>query len=455
MTSFKSRLRPLVLSAASAFALLSAAPASAQTLTEALAEAYNTNPSLLAERARLRATDENLSQANAGWRPTVTVNGSAGFSQDYRNDISGDSWSADITASQPIFEGGAVFARRDIAKAQIRAGRASLRGIEGGILLGAVQAYMDVVRDLSTVELSKRQVEVLERERQASQDRFDVGEITRTDVAQAEARLSGARTSLIAAQAQLEASRAAFIRVIGRAPQNLQNAPSMPALPKTLEDAVNEALQLNPSLVAAREQQLASAAGVDLAVSALLPTVDLTARYTIGESNSDAILSTDRNTETGSIGLGARVPLYQGGGEYSSIRQAKQTNNQNRMLATQSEREAIEDVTNAWEALEAARASIRSAQDQVRASEIAYEGVRQEAEVGARTTLDVLNAEQELLNARVTLVTNQRNEYVAAYGLLNAMGRLSAGDLGLPVEVYDPVPHADSVAGQLIGVGVE
>ncbi len=455
MTLPSRRLHQLVLSAASAAALLAAAPASAETLTEALAEAYTTNPQLLAERARLRATDEELSQANAGWRPTVIINGDAGKSQDYENDISGDSWSADITASQPIFEGGAVGARRDIAKAQIRAGRASLRGVEGGVLLGAVTAYMNVVRDLSTVELSRRQVEVLERERQASQDRFDVGEITRTDVSQAEARLSGARTSLIGAEAQLEASRAAYIRVIGHAPANLQSSPSLPALPKSLEDAITEAMALNPALVAAREQQLASQAGIDLAVSGLLPTVSLTGRYTIGETNSDAILSTNRDTEAGSIGLGARVPLYQGGAEYSAIRQAKQTNNQNRMTAAQTEREAVEDVTNAWEGLAAARAAIKSAEDQVRASEIAYEGVRQEAEVGARTTLDVLNAEQELLNARVTLITNQRNEYVAAYALLAAMGRLTAGDLALPVEVYDPVPHADDVAGKLIGVGDE
>ena len=455
MTPFQRRLRPLIISAASAVAVLAAMPASAETLTEAMAEAYTTNPSLLAERARLRATDEELNQANAGWRPTVIVNGSAGWTEDYENDISGDSWSADITASQNIFDGGAVFARRGIAKAQIGAGRASLRGVEGSVLLAAVTAYMDVVRDLSTVELSRRQVDVLARERQAAQDRFDVGEISRTDVAQAEARLSGARTNLISAEAQLEASRAAYIRVIGRAPKNLQASPGLPALPKSLEDAIAEALALNPALVAARENQLGSEAGVDLAVSGLLPSVDLTARYQVGESNSDAILSTDRTTDSGSVGIGARVPLYQGGAEYSAIRQAKQTNNQNRMSAAQSEREAIEDVTNAWEGLAAARASIRSAQDQVNASEIAYEGVRQEAEVGARTTLDVLNAEAELLNARVTLVTNQRNEYVAAYALLAAMGRLTAGDLALPVEVYDPVPHSDSVAGQLIGVGVD
>lgn len=155
----------------------------------------------------------------------------------------------------------------------------------------------------------------------------------------------------------------------------------------------------------------------------------------------------------GSIGLGATVPLYQGGAEYSSIRQAKQTNSQTRLLATLAERQTVEAVTNAWESLAAARSSIQAAEDQVRASEIAYEGVRQEAEVGARTTLDVLNAEQALLDARSTLVTNKANVYIAAYSLLAAMGHLSAAQIGLPVSFYDPVPHADSVAGQLIGVG--
>lgn len=453
MSHFPRRLRPFLLSAASALCLVVSGPAQAETLQEAMAEAYSSNPQLLAERARLRATDEELAQANAGWRPKVSINGNAGTSRDYDNDIDTDSWNAEITATQPIFSGGRVLAQREIAKATIRAGRAGLAGVESSTLLAAVTAYMNVVRDLSLVELSRNSIDVLSRQRQAAQDRFDVGEITRTDVAQADAALSGAQTGLIAAQAQLEASRAAYVRVVGRAPKNLEAAPGLPALPKTLDEAVETALRQNPSLVAAREQQLAAEAGVDLAIGALLPTVNLSASYSRGEVNSESLLSPDRDIDSGSIGLGATVPLYQGGAEYSSIRQAKQTNSQTRLLATLAERQTVEAVTNAWESLAAARSSIQAAEDQVRASEIAYEGVRQEAEVGARTTLDVLNAEQALLDARSTLVTNKANVYIAAYSLLAAMGHLSAAQIGLPVELYDPVPHADSVAGQLIGVG--
>jgi TolC family type I secretion outer membrane protein len=454
MPSFQRLIRAGFLSAVSALALTAGSQASAATLQEALVEAYNSNPALLAERANLRATDEELAQANAGWRPSVSINGSASSSTNYAGvgQSNSNAWNASISARQPLYEGGRVSAQRDLAKAQIRAGRARLTGTESNILLSTVTAYTDVVRDLAVVDLSRRQVEVLSRERQASQDRFDVGEITRTDVSQAEARLSGARTSLISSQAQLEASRAAYIRIIGRPPADLERAPPLPRLPDSLAEAIDSALLLNPSLVAARESQLASEAAIDLATSALLPNVNLEAQYSRGGSDQRGIFA-NPDTDQASIGIGASVPLYQGGGEYASIRQAKQTNSQNRLLATQTEREAIEDVTNAWEGLVAARASISSAQDQVRASEIAYEGVRQEADVGARTTLDVLNAEQELLNARVTLITNQRNEYVAAYALLAAMGRLTAADLGLPVEVYDPVVHAEDVDGQLIGVG--
>lgn len=457
MTLLQRRLRLMLLTAASAAGLLLGAAGAQgdarQSLREALVEAYNSNPALLAERARLRATDEELAQANAGWRPRVTINGSASRADDQINDFRTDQWNAQITASQPLYEGGQVLAQRDIAKAQIRGGRAALSATESSILLLTVTAYMDVVRDLAVLELQRNQVQVLDRQRQAAQDRFDVGEITRTDVAQAEARLSGARTAAIAAEAQLEASRSAFTRILGHAPGRLESAPGMPWLPRSLEEARTSTMERNPSLIVARENQLAAEAAIALAFSQLLPRVNLEASYSKGETDSDSILVNSRESESFTFGIGGTIPLYQGGGEYSQIRQAKQTNSQSVLLATQAEREAIEAVTNAWEGLEASRAAIDSAQSQVRANEIAYEGVRQEAEVGARTTLDVLNAEQELLNSRVTLITNQRNEYIAAYALLSAMGRLSALDLQLPVEVYDPVSHSDEVAGKLIGVG--
>ena len=455
MMSFPRRLRPLLLTAVSALGLMAASPNDTETLEEALVESYSSNPGLLAERARLRATDEELAQANAGWRPRVTINGSASKAEDYTNDITSDSWNAEISATQPLYEGGRVGAQRDIAKALIRAGRANLAGVESNTLLSAVQAYMNVVRDIALVELSRNQIDVLNRQRQASQDRFDVGEITRTDVAQAEAALSGARTSLIAAQAQLEASRAAYVRIVGHAPGKLQAQPKLPPLPASLDEAIESALRLNPSLVAARENQLASEAGVDLAIGGLLPSVNVTASYSKGETNTDAILGIDRESEAGSIGIGASVPLYQGGAEYSSIRQAKQTNSQNRLLATLGERQAVEAVTNAWEGLAAARASIVSAEEQVNASEIAYEGVRQEAEVGARTTLDVLNAEQEVINARINLVSAEHDHVLASYELQAAIGKLTARNLGLAGPYYDAGENYRRVKNKWIGTDVE
>lgn len=458
MTLNQRRLRLIFLSAVSAVGLL-AGPATGasgervERLRDALVSVYNENPQILAERARQRATDEELAIANSGWRPRVIINGSASYNEDYSDNFSTDAWNANIVATQPLFQGGEVLAQREVAKARIRGGRALLSGIEAQVFLATITAYMDVVRDTAVYDISNNQVEVLRRELQASQDRFDVGEITRTDVAQAQARLSGAETNRIAASAQLEASRNAYARLLGHLPGRLESQPAMPRLPRSEKDAIDSAMVLNPQLLTARENQLAAEANIDVAISRLLPRVDLQAEYSRGEANPDSILTLGRDTSASSVGIVGTVPLYQGGGEYAAIRQAKQTNSQTIMLATQAEREALEDVTNAWAALEASRAAIVSAQDQVRANEIAYEGVRQEAEVGARTTLDVLNAEQELLNARVTFITNQRNEYVAAYALMAAMGRLSAAELGLPVEIYDPVAHGDEVAGKLIGVG--
>lgn len=453
------RARRVLLSAAAAVALaagLGAGQASAMSLEEALAQAYSSSPQLLAERARLRATDEGLSEANAGWRPRVSINGGASFAEDNITDVTSQGWQASITATQPLYEGGRVGAQRDIAKAQIRAGRAALRGVESQVLLDVVTAYMDVVTNESVVELARSQVELLARQRQAAQDRFDVGEITRTDVAQADARLSGAQTGLIAAQAQLAAAQAAFANVVGVPPSQLQRAPRLPALPGSQAEALAAAMEANPRLIGAREGAAAAEAGVALAISALLPNVNLQAQYQRGETDIDlGVITNSQETDSASVGVNATIPLYQGGAEYANIRQAKQGASQNRLLASQAERDVTEQISNAWDGLVSSRAAIESARQQVNANEIAFEGVRQEADVGARTTLDVLNAQQELLDSRVTLVRNTRNQYVAAYSLLAAMGRLSASDIGLAVEVYDPVVYSDEAAGKLIGVGSE
>lgn len=445
------RFAAALLSAVSLTALASAAER-INNLTDALVQAYASNPQLLAERARQRATDEQLAQANAGWRPKVTVNGQAFDTQTNAGGRT-EGWNMTATVTQPVFQGGRVLAQRRQASANIEAGLANLTDIEQDVLLATVTVYMDVVQNSSVLALQKNSVEVFTRQLQAAKDRFDVGEVTRTDVAQAEAALAGGRTQLAAAQATYEASRAAFRRVIGAEPGELKDLPPAPQLPASLEEAVQGALAANPNLRAARATAEAADATVDIAVGALLPTVNLSASYARGETRVKAPIPTDTDTDSTTLSVSASIPLYQGGAEWSSIRSARAVRSQTQLLADLSHRSTAEVATNAWEQLQAARLSIASAEAQVTAQELAFQGVELEAQVGQRTTLDVLNSEQALLNARVTLVRSRRDAAVATYGLLAAVGQLNASVLGLPVELYDARANGDSVAGQLIGVG--
>lgn len=431
--------------------------ASAETLQDALVSTYDSNPQLLAERARLRATDENVAQAVSGWRPTVTVSGSAGWSHSETevgalSTEDGDrTWSGNVTATQPIFQGGKTLASVRQARASVRAGRAQLTSTEQTVLLNAVTSYMDVVRDEAVVELSKNQLNVLQRQLQAARDRFEVGEITRTDVAQAEARVSLAQSQLTAAEAALTVSRSAYERVVGRLPTDLDEKPPLPKLPDAEATALDAARAANPVLIAQKESEIASDYAIDFAVGDLLPSVSLQARHGRGEENS-APGSRSETTEV--VGV-VSVPLYQGGFEYAEIRRTKQVHSQQRLLVAQTQRQIEEQVKNAWDALRSASATIVSDREQVRANEIALEGVEQEAQVGSRTTLDVLDATQELLNSQVALVRSQRNEVVAAYSLLATMGGLTAQNLELPVKLYDPEVNYDDVSGRWIGFGSE
>lgn len=455
------RLRAALLAAV---AVIATGPASAQTLEEALASAYTTNPELLAERARLRATDEGVAQANAGWRPQITASGSASWDRTTIDsspvaitdgESEGEARAGTVSVVQPIFRGGRTIAGISQAKAAVRAGRAQLTGVEQGVLLDAVTAYTNVVRDDSVVQLSTNSVEVLTRQRQAAQDRFDVGEITRTDVAQAEAALSAAKSQLTAAQAQLAASRSFYERTVGTVPSDLQTEPTLPATPATLDEAVANAIAANPTLIAAREGEALTRAGIDLAAGALLPSVSVTGQYQASrdETTDSPLGESRRDIDAYSVTAGVSVPLYQGGAEYASLREAKQLNSRSRLQVADADRQVREAVANAWNNLKAARDRVVSSEEQVKANEIAFEGVQQEAEVGARTTLDVLEAEQTLLNSRVSLVTARRDTYVASYALLAAMGQLTAEGLKLPVEIYDPEEHYDDVAGKWIGFG--
>jgi outer membrane protein len=417
-----------------------------ETLQDALEAAYVGNPGLQAQRARVRAIDETVPQATAGWKPTVTLTGSWG--EDLTKSTIGPGSTIRVEShplqgtlivSQPLFSGGRTFFGMREAKANVRAAREQLKSFEQQTLLDAVTQYFNVIRDKATVEISRNNVAVLKRELEAAQDRFRVGEITRTDVAQAEARFSLAQTGLTSAEAGLVASRAAYASTVGHMPGVMETTPPIPPLPESEASAQAIAERNNPGLVGAREAEKAASAATSVAWGALLPTVSVVGQANYSQSESFFGTSTipiKRREEA--LLAQVRVPIFQAGAEYATIRQAKQTGSQSRLIVAQTKRDLDEQVANAWEGLRSARASITSNQGQVNANRIAYEGVKQEAEVGSRTTLDVLNAEQELLNSQVALVRSQRDEYVAAYGLLAAVGLLTAKDLALPVKIYDP-----------------
>jgi outer membrane protein len=444
------------LALAAALAVLPSA-AKAETLEDALVAAYSTNPDLQAARAKLRATDEEVPQARAGWLPTITVTGSFGYQSSHSKSplsvFGGGSertlhpLQGAVTAVQPLFTSGKTYYSIRQAKADVRAGEADLRGSEAAVLLNAVSAYMNVIRDQSTLELNKNNVDVLKRQLEATRDRFRVGELTRTDVAQAEARLAAAVSSQTQAEAQLTASRANYESVVGQAPGSLAKPAMIPVLPTEELDALEVGLREHPALVAARERETASRFAVAVAKAALGPTINLQGQLQHSEQNSLANDQTDGNSLTAQL----RIPLYQGGAEWSAIRQAKQVNSQSLAGIATAERQVVEAVANAWEGLRSAKSQLDSSREQVRSNQVAFEGVQQEAKVGSRTTLDVLNAEQELLNSQVSLVGSERNLYVAAYQLISAMGRLSAGQISLPVEVYDPTAYYRKVNFKLIG----
>lgn len=419
----------------------------ADKLTDAFVKSYESNPQLLSERASLRATDEEVSQAIAQWRPQIRVSGEYTRSDtETKTDPSivnplgvnienrTDTWGARVTATQTVFAGGRILAQRRQADARVRAGRARLHSAEQNVFLDTVTSYMNVVRDEAVVKLNQTNVELLMKQLEAAKARFDVGEITKTDVSQAEARLASGHFQLTSAEANLIASRTFFERTVGEAPASLDAKPALPTLPESEAAARVIASSNNPTLVAARESQEAADYAIDFAVGQMLPTVTVQASY--GRNGQEFGPETIGDAAT--ITASANVPLYQGGVEWSQIRQSKELYNKARMDTEFARRTTDERVSNAWEAYRAAKASTEANRQQVKASEIAFEGVQQELEVGSRTTLDVLNQAQELLNAKVALVRSERDEIVAGYTLLSTVGKLTAQELQLPVEVYDP-----------------
>ena len=437
-------LRFASLSAALALALVLPAAAAGETLLEAMAKAYVANPQLEAARARLRETDEGVPQALSGWRPVVTATGSAGYGHfntrrpGLQNTESRNPSRAQVQAVQPLFSGPSA-ARLEAAKHRVSAQRARLAATEQAVFLDTGVAFMDVVRDQAVVELTVNNVAVLRRRLQAAQDQFEVGEVTRTDVAQAEARLARAIAEQVSAEGLLEASRARYHHVVGELPGRLEQPPPLAGLPQTKDEAVEAAATDNPNITAAMFDERAVRDDIEAIRGEMLPTVNLVG--TVTHSNDQGLRGARSNDAA--ISATVSVPLYEAGRTTSRRRQAIQLASRARALIESRRREAVEQAVSAWENLGSARAGLESLTTEVRASEIALDGLQQEAEVGTRTLLDVLDAEQDLLDARVNVVRTQRAEAVASYRLIAAVGRLTAELQSVDAPLYDVQSHYD------------
>jgi len=425
--------------------------AAAQSLEEALVSAYLTNPDLESQRAALRATDELLPQALAGWRPTLQLATSAEYSD--INSPAGDgnlgTIANSISVDQNIYAGGETVANTRRAERLIRLERSQLTAAEQDVLLSAVEAYTSLLNDLAVLEFAKQNENRLKRQLQATRDRFEVGEVTRTDVAQAEASLAGAASERVRAAGAIEASKATFRRVVGLEPSSLIPPNALKDLPETEQAAQQLAESFNPNILAGQFNLAAAKEDVSIAESSLYPSLSVNGELTYTDEPS---LSVEYQS-VASIGATLAIPLYQGGGEYAQVRQNKQTVRQRQSDVDAVYRTVREEVTSAWQALMTAQSSIVSFTEQVRAAEIALDGSRQEALVGQRTTLDVLDQENDLFQAEVDLVGAQRDEIVASYRVKAAIGDLTAQAINLPVTPYNVETNYEDVRSRWFGLG--
>ncbi|MCL6678790.1 TolC family outer membrane protein [Sphingomonas sp. RG327] len=436
----------------SMLAALAGGTAAADTLREALVSTYETNPTITAQREALKATDASVAIARAQGRPHLSA--TAGINQDLsRSGIldtgaSGPTLSVGADVSMPLFAGGRISNSIKAAKTRVEAGRALLRGTEGDVFTQAVAAYMDVIRDRAIVELNQNNVKVLETNLEATRDRFEIGDVTRTDVAQSEARLELGRANLATARGRASSSEQEYRRVIGHEPGQLAPPPPLPPLPATPEEAVRIALANNPDIVAANRQARAAGYDVSVARAQRLPTLSAVGRGTYVNEIGGTIGNLPSTGGQTSVGLETTVPIYQGGEAGARIREAQAFEGQTLEQAVGTERSVVAQARSAFATYQAATDAIAANEVAMRANELALEGARAERSVGTRTVLDVLNAEQELLNSQVALVTAKRDQYVAGFELLNAMGQAEAQDLGLDGgPLYDPLGNYRRVAG--------
>ena len=426
--------------------------AHAETFQEALISAYQTNPRLKAERARVKEADENYIQARAQGRLTSNISstiagqafrspGQSFFGGGGERTIEGGyPRSNALQIIQPIYQGGRVDALKRQANSGILAARQTLRNAEQNLLVSAATAYVDVLRDEETAKIRRNNVSVLARQEQAARDRFDVGEGTLTDIAQSQSRLAAANIGLAQADAQLETSRAAYERAVGHPPVDLQPVPDF-VLPVDVYEAHRIGIANNPQLLALRFNREAALAGRDVAASAGKPTFSINASL----ANQRAQIGGIREADSASLTANLTIPLYAGGANKSRVRQAMNAVERLSYEELDVENAIQQTISQIWAQLRAARRSVTASEQQVRAAEVAFEGVTLEQQVGTRDTLDVLNAEQELLNAKLSVINAERTVDATVYQLLSILGGFDADSIRLPVDIYDPQDNLDKV----------
>ena len=452
------RAARMALIASTALAGIAIQAASADTLEGSLALAYRNNPQLNSQRAATRATDESVGIALSGYRPTIA--GTASVGEQYLDTLTKPNirstgtiatQSYGLTSKQTLFNGFQTASRTRQAEGQVFVQRETLRTTEQTILLNAATAYMNLLRDAALLELQRNNVKVLEATLRQTRDRFTAGEVTRTDLAQAESSLAAGRSSLHAAESNYITSKSAYVQVIGVEPGRLANASPVDRLfPSTLAAALTRAASQNPAIATAMYNVDVAVEQVKIQEALLYPALSLNGSLQKNYGSSTSL--TNLETLSGSVVGQLTVPIYQGGAEYANIRQAKETLGQRRLDLDTARLAVQQNVTQSWGQLEAAKAQVDATTAQVTSAEIALDGVREEARVGQRTTLDVLNAQQALVQARTALVTAQHDRIVASYTVLASVGSLSPQVLSLRTDTYDPVVHYHQVRDQWIGV---
>lgn len=445
---------------------LTTGSAKAETIFEALSTAYDTNPTLQAQRAYLRAIDENVAIAKSGYRPNIYLQGGYSDSDIHNNNVpsqtGGSTTTASANISQPLFSGFSTVNSVKAADSLVRAEQNNLYNVEQIVFLNSSTAYFDVVRDEAIVNLQKNNEKLLKKRLDETIERFNVGEVTRTDVSQAQARYSQAKADRIASEGNLQASKAIYNKVIGIAPNNLEEPKNLGEfMPPSFQEALEYTTANNFSIRYAKELLNSKVYEVAANTGALLPTLSLDGSAATSKSDGTGSMYggvySNRDTKIDEVqwGVNMNVPLYASGADRAKIRQSKYQKWQAQELVLEAERQAVSDVTSAWELMTANKAQIKSIKDQVKANEIALDGVQKEEALGNRTILDVLDAYQELLNSNVNEVKARRDYYVAAMQLLLSMGKLNAEDLRLGVDVYNPKKFYKETRDKWLSISVD